>query len=119
MFPRGASPYGALDMSGTVFEWTYDRFQEEWYRNSPYANPVNPPVADNSLLVIRGGSYRDASKDLRCDARVLPLPAWNQSDPNLPRSVWWLADAPFVGFRIACEGEPDADGAPRPAPAGK
>jgi formylglycine-generating enzyme required for sulfatase activity len=59
LYPRGATPYGAYDMSGNVFEWTYDRFEEEWYRNAPYANPVNPPTDAEDLLVIRGGSYRD------------------------------------------------------------
>ena len=26
--------------------------------------------------------------------------AWNLTDPQFPKSRWWLADAPFVGFRI-------------------
>jgi formylglycine-generating enzyme required for sulfatase activity len=59
LFPRGASPYGAHDMSGNVFEWTSDRFEEGWYQKSPYANPANPPRTAGDLIVIRGGSYRD------------------------------------------------------------
>jgi hypothetical protein len=27
-------------------------------------------------------------------------PVWNRRDPQIPRSKWWNADAPFVGFRI-------------------
>jgi formylglycine-generating enzyme required for sulfatase activity len=59
LFGRGASPYGAYDMSGNVFEWTADRFEEAWYQKSPYANPSNPPTTPNDLVAIRGGSYRD------------------------------------------------------------
>ena len=29
--------------------------------------------------------------------------AVNQSDPQIPSSIWWLADAGFVGFRVVCE----------------
>jgi hypothetical protein len=27
-------------------------------------------------------------------------PIWNRRDPQVPKSIWWNADAPFVGFRI-------------------
>jgi hypothetical protein len=25
---------------------------------------------------------------------------WNQRDPQIPKSRWWLTDASFVGFRV-------------------
>jgi len=33
-------------------------------------------------------------------ARAGQTSAWNETDPQFPKSRWWLADAPFVGFRI-------------------
>ena len=29
--------------------------------------------------------------------------SWNETDPQLPKSRWWLSDAPFVGFRLVRE----------------
>ena len=26
--------------------------------------------------------------------------AWNDRDPQIPKSKWWNADAPFIGFRL-------------------
>ena len=53
--------------------------------------------------VTRGGCYRDRREAVGCAARVPPVPAWNASDPQLPKSEWWLADGGFVGFRVVCE----------------
>ena len=53
--------------------------------------------------VVKGGSYRSATADLTCAARDAPTPAWNATDPQLPKSSWWLSDAPFVGFRVVME----------------
>ncbi len=47
-----------------------------------------------------GGSYRHEADETHCSARRQKTPAWQQSDPQLPKSQWWLSDAPFVGFRL-------------------
>ena len=52
--------------------------------------------------VTMGGSYRDSAQEIGCTMRVEPSDAWNASDPQIPKSVWWLADGGFVGFRIVC-----------------
>jgi formylglycine-generating enzyme required for sulfatase activity len=42
-------------------------------------------------------------------ARITPgirrrwTPKWQETDPQLPKSRWWLADGKFVGFRVVCE----------------
>lgn len=50
-----------------------------------------------------GGSYQSAEEDVHCSARAEKVPAWQESDPQLPKSKWWLSDAPFVGFRLVRE----------------
>jgi len=62
-YPLGASPYGALDMAGNVWEWVNDWWQPDYYGISPYSNPPGP--ASGSSKVFRGGSWYGFDYGLR------------------------------------------------------
>ena len=53
--PGGASPYGALDMAGNVYEWVNDWYSASYYSASPGSNPLGP--ATGSSRVLLGGSW--------------------------------------------------------------
>jgi formylglycine-generating enzyme required for sulfatase activity len=53
--------------------------------------------------VTRGGSFRDAASAVGPQARAVPSDLWNERDPQIPPSRWWLSDGPFVGFRLVRE----------------
>jgi formylglycine-generating enzyme required for sulfatase activity len=78
-YPAGASPYGALDMSGNAAEWVADYFSSTYYSLVPAFNPHGPgEVLDHGL---RGGSwdspyeqsttfFRDSSHSVRSNLRA-------------------------------------------------
>lgn len=62
-FPLGASPFGALDMSGNVHEWVFDWFQATYYSISPEENPQG--AVNGTTRVYRGGAYHNQADGLR------------------------------------------------------
>jgi formylglycine-generating enzyme required for sulfatase activity len=54
-YPQGASIYGALDLSGNVWEWVNDWYDGSYYQNSPSSNPLGPSTG--VYKVLRGGSW--------------------------------------------------------------
>jgi formylglycine-generating enzyme required for sulfatase activity len=79
---KKAGALGIFDMAGNAAEWV----------TSGEGKPLTC-----------GGSYKDDADKVGCEARMPPNSAWNASDPQLPKSKWWMADCTFVGFRVVCE----------------
>ena len=68
----GASPYGALDMAGNVWEWVNDWYDKGYYLSSPDRNPSGP--TSGSSRVIRGGSWLIIPSGLRSSYRGTTSP---------------------------------------------
>ncbi|MBC7508168.1 MAG: SUMF1/EgtB/PvdO family nonheme iron enzyme [Ferruginibacter sp.] len=96
--------WGLYDMLGNVSEWTLDQYLER-RMDSLQDNTVNPfatPVMARYPKALRGGGYTEEADLLRSATRFKSDPLWNRRDPQIPKSKWWLTDAPSVGFRIIC-----------------
>jgi formylglycine-generating enzyme required for sulfatase activity len=101
---KKANPWGLYDILGNVCEWTIDQYDPDYYKTlaalgdkaSGYWVKSKTPYPHTA----RGGSYDDDPEMLRAAARRGSHPDWKQQDPQLPKSIWYLTDAKFLGFRI-------------------
>ncbi len=75
---------GIYDMSGNVWEWCNDFYDENYYKNSTADNPAGP--AQGTYHVHRGGSWRSGAWYCRVSNR-------NADDPGYSYSS--------LGFRLA------------------
>ncbi len=78
IFPAGASPYGIMDMSGNVWEWTL----------TDYDTNSAQDLVSNRRRVLRGGSWT-------VDAWLAPMAIRNNNDPTQRTNN--------IGFRLACK----------------
>jgi formylglycine-generating enzyme required for sulfatase activity len=93
---------GLYDLFGNVMEWTIDNWEDEFLMSeegSQVKNPWNVPTK-KSYRVLKGGSFIDDTEEVRIWYRTKSDKKWQARDPQIPKSIWWLTDGPFVGIRL-------------------
>jgi len=80
---KRANGLGLYDMSGNVWQWTADRYGENYYRESPRINPMGPQTGKNRIF--RGGSWFYDRRGVRTTYRDFAIPEYRSS---------------YLGFRL-------------------
>ena len=104
--PNKVAPnaFGLKNMLGNVYEYCADWYAEDAYANVPDGSVDPKGPASGEHYVIRGGCFSDDAVNLRCAARAHSnYEKWLKTDPQDPKSIWWLSDFKGIGFRVVCE----------------
>ncbi|WP_018617126.1 formylglycine-generating enzyme family protein [Segetibacter koreensis] len=98
---KSPNKLGLYDILGNVSEWALDQYDENYFQRHETASK-DPLIVRTARhpRTLKGGNYQDAAPELRSASRLKSNLDWNKRDPQIPRSRWWNADAPFIGFRI-------------------
>ncbi len=84
-YPAGASPYDALDMAGNAWEWTGSLYRAYPYQTADEREDPN----SRGTRVLRGGSFDNASQNVRCAIRGRYYPEYRYDS---------------IGFRVVSPG---------------
>ncbi len=98
------NPYGLRNMLGNVMEYCSDWYAEDAYAVLPNGavDPTGPDSGEER--VVRGGSFRSPVGEVRNASRDYTRTVeWLRTDPQMPKSIWWLSDNNSIGFRVICE----------------
>ncbi len=93
--------WGLYDMHGNVAEWVLDGFTQG-YRETlkdGALNPWNIPITRYPRIV-KGGSWDQDQDECRSAARLHSVNDWKDTDPQVPKSIWYHTDGQHIGFRI-------------------
>ncbi|MCC5905971.1 MAG: SUMF1/EgtB/PvdO family nonheme iron enzyme [Balneolaceae bacterium] len=95
---------GLHDMLGNVAEWALDQYLPDLTEAFSEGEKVTDPWTEPTSLeprVVRGGSWNHGADETTCLSRIQSNPGnWKRDDPQIPQSIWWNTNAPFVGFRV-------------------
>lgn len=98
--------WGLYDMLGNVSEWCLDEHHPEVHKLWSEVTkqgfvPAKRKTLETFGQIVRGGNCDDdEAKAFRSAARRKSEERWKIQDPQNPQSIWWVTDAPFVGFRV-------------------
>ena len=99
-----ANSFGLKNMLGNAAEYCSDWYAEDAYEQLQEGvnNPKGPATGEEH--VIRGGSFKSDIGEVRSASRdYTKSTAWMKTDPQMPKSIWWLSDCNYISFRVVCE----------------
>jgi formylglycine-generating enzyme required for sulfatase activity len=99
-----ANPFGLKNMLGNAAEYCSDWYTEDAYAQLQEGTTDPKGPSGGNEHVVRGGYFKSDIADVRsASRRATQNEAWLKTDPQMPKSIWWLSDCNYISFRVVCE----------------